>query len=148
MEGQKRGFIAGFLVAMTISALVGGAAALSTQQQATLTYSDIKITVNGESVTPEDVAGHAIEPFTIAGTTYLPVRGIASALDLYVNWDQTTNTIMLSERPIAFIDEAQGIYYYYHVSDLPQEPEALIQMMDDYLGLPLDVGVVAADDAN
>ena len=48
------------------------------------------------AITPRDVNGNAIEPFIIDGTTYLPVRGISSALGLGVDWDQNTHTVKLS----------------------------------------------------
>ena len=44
-----------------------------------LSYSDIKITLDGEELIPSDANGNYVEPFIIDGTTYLPVRGIASA---------------------------------------------------------------------
>ncbi|MBE7018460.1 MAG: hypothetical protein E7413_01065 [Ruminococcaceae bacterium] len=61
-----------------------------------LSYNNIKITLNGSEVTPTDASGNYVEPFIIDGTTYLPVRGIASALDLGVEWNGETNTVMLS----------------------------------------------------
>lgn len=62
-----------------------------------LLYDDIKITLRGEELKPSDVNGNYIEPFIIEGTTYLPVRGIASALGLTVGWDDKTKTVKLNE---------------------------------------------------
>lgn len=61
----------------------------------TLTYNDIKITVDGREIIPM-ANGSPVEPFIIEGTTYLPVRGIASALGLNVSWDGATNTAILT----------------------------------------------------
>ena len=61
-----------------------------------LSYNNIKITLDNQEITPTDANGAYVEPFIIDGTTYLPVRGIASALDLGVEWDGTTNTVVLS----------------------------------------------------
>ena len=61
----------------------------------TLNYSDIKISVDGKNVIPVNASGRPVEPFAINGTTYLPVRGIASVLGLNVNWDGNTNTVVL-----------------------------------------------------
>ena len=47
---------------------------------------------------PTDANGDYVEPFIIEGTTYLPVRAIASALDLDVNWDEETSTVILDEK--------------------------------------------------
>lgn len=62
---------------------------------AMLDYNDIKISVDGQNVIPVNASGQPVEPFAINGTTYLPVRGIASVLGLNVNWDGNTNTVVL-----------------------------------------------------
>ena len=51
--------------------------------------------LNGKEIVPTDANGNVVEPFTIDGTTYLPVRGIASALGMNVGWDGETNTVSL-----------------------------------------------------
>ncbi|MBQ9976669.1 MAG: hypothetical protein IJP16_09160 [Clostridia bacterium] len=48
--------------------------------KATLDYNDIKICIDGNYITPKDAGGNVVEPFIINGTTYLPVRAVASAL--------------------------------------------------------------------
>ena len=57
---------------------------------ANLQYNNIKINLNGSNVAT------SAEPFIIDGTTYLPVRALAEALGLAVEWDATTNTVKLS----------------------------------------------------
>ena len=61
-----------------------------------LFYNDIKITLDGSELTPTDADGNYAEPFIIDGTTYLPVRGVANALGLGVEWDSASNTVKLS----------------------------------------------------
>lgn len=61
-------------------------------------YRNISIVINGEKISPKDVAGNTVEPFIIDGTTYLPVRAISEALALYVQWDGNTNTVILSTK--------------------------------------------------
>ncbi len=61
-----------------------------------LMYNNIKIVLNGKEITPTDANGNAVEPFIIDGTTYLPVRGVASALGMNVGWDGTTKTVTLN----------------------------------------------------
>lgn len=73
------------------------ATATAGEVQKTLTYRNIKITINGSALTPKDANGNAVEPFIIDGTTYLPVRAVANALGLDVGWDGATNTVSLSE---------------------------------------------------
>lgn len=76
------------LVSMTAFATVGS-------RTAELVYNNIKVLINGKEITPTDANGNAVEPFIIDGTTYLPVRGVASALGMNVGWDGTTNTVTL-----------------------------------------------------
>lgn len=61
-------------------------------------YNNIRITLDGATITPKDANGNSVEPFIIDGTTYLPVRGIASALGLSVSWDGTNKTVLLSSK--------------------------------------------------
>ncbi len=96
MKRNRFGFFSGFLTALLLVGLIGSAMAASSQRQATLDYSGIKITLDGKAVTPTDANGTIVEPFAIDGTTYLPVRGIASALGLDVAWDGATQTVALT----------------------------------------------------
>lgn len=95
MKKQWKGFASGVGVTLLCVGLVGSAFA-AYQKQATLDYTGINITLNGSAVTPADANGNAVEPFAIDGTTYLPVRGIASAMGLNVSWDQATQTVALT----------------------------------------------------
>ena len=93
LKGLVVGIIIGALLVPTVFATVGTV----TKE---LSYNNIKITMDGSEVKPTDASGNYVEPFIIDGTTYLPVRGIANALDLGVEWDGATNTVKLSsDRP-------------------------------------------------
>lgn len=59
-------------------------------------YKDIKIVLNGKEIIVKDANQNKIEPFIIEGTTYLPVRGIASALGISVEWDSKNNKVILN----------------------------------------------------
>ena len=93
---RRSSFLAGVLTTLFLFAMIGSAYAAYRTQQATLEYSDVKITLNGQTVTPTDANGKTVEPFIIDGTTYLPVRAVSSALGLDVNWDGTTKTVSLT----------------------------------------------------
>lgn len=86
--------IVGLVVALVI---VLGITAFATvgSRTAELWYNNIKIMINGKEVTPTDANGNAVEPFTIDGTTYLPVRAVGSALGMEVGWNGETNTVTL-----------------------------------------------------
>ena len=64
--------------------------------QAVLKYPGIRIILDGRVLVPRDVNGTAVDPFVIDGTTYLPIRAVASALGLAVDWDDATLTVLLS----------------------------------------------------
>ncbi len=95
MRHQWKGFVAGMLSSVMLLSLVTTAYA-AYQKQATLDYSGIRITLNGQPVTPTDANGNPVEPFAMEGTTYLPVRAIANALGLGVEWEQATQTVKLT----------------------------------------------------
>ena len=56
----------------------------------------MKVTLNGQTVDLRDAYGNEVEPFTINGTTYLPVASIGKALGLNVSWDNSTKTVILT----------------------------------------------------
>ncbi len=89
LKGIVIGIVIGALLVPTVFATVGTV----TKE---LLYNNIKITMNGNELIATDANGQPVEPFIIDGTTYLPVRGIANALDLGVEWDGETNTVKLS----------------------------------------------------
>lgn len=89
-------FLAGALVTLLCVALIGTAAATMEQRTLTANYSDIKIVLDGEQLIPRDATGAIVEPFTVNGTTYLPVRAIGEALGLSVDWDGSTSTVILA----------------------------------------------------
>ena len=92
---MKKKVIAALLAACLILAVTVPAAAYETKK-ATLYYRGISIMLDGAYLTPRDVNGTVVNPFIIDGTTYLPVRAVASALGLGVGWEQDTQTIYLT----------------------------------------------------
>lgn len=98
MNDKIKGVIAGSLATVIL-----GAGGLTIAKQATekvdITYRDIKITLNGEEITPTDATGAEVEPFIYNGTTYLPVRAVSNALNLKVQWDDAKSTVKLLDVP-------------------------------------------------
>lgn len=108
MRKRVQGFIAGVMLAAILTS--GTAIAKQVSETAQLVYDNIKIVVNGKEVQPKDANGAYVEPFTIDGTTYLPVRGISSALGLDVEWNDSTKTVVLSNALKAPFTLAAGQY--------------------------------------
>ena len=91
-----RDMLAGGLAAVLVMGLAVPVMAAQGSQTAKLVYDNIKLVINGETVTPRDGKGNVVEPFTIDGTTYLPVRAVARALDMDVDWNGKTKTVTLT----------------------------------------------------
>ena len=98
---KNRGFLTGLVTALVIFGLTGSVVASNMTKTANLQYMDIKIELDGESLVPKDVNGNVVEPFIISGTTYLPVRALANALDMEVDWVDATCTVVLDSNPKA-----------------------------------------------
>ncbi len=78
-------------------------------------YNNIKIVIDGQEIQPVDANGNTVEPFISNGTTYLPVRAVASALGKEVYWDGPNFTVYLGsmdgqlEYPSLYIEDAVNI---------------------------------------
>jgi len=88
-------FFLGVVFTLIVSMLIIPGIAANSARTATLNYRNIDIRLNGGSITPKDVNGNIVEPFIIDGTTYLPVRAVADAMGLYVNWYAEENRVVL-----------------------------------------------------
>lgn len=96
MKKQWKGFLSGMVATFLLVGLISSAYATVGKKSVELDYNDIKVTMNGQPVNLVDANGNAVEPFAIAGTTYLPVRAVSNALGLGVDWDATTKTVKLT----------------------------------------------------
>ena len=83
------------LIFVLLISLALPASAATGTQSAQLIYRGIKIVVGGTEISPGDNAGNKTEPFIIGSTTYLPLRAVANALGLAVQWTPSTSTIDL-----------------------------------------------------
>ncbi|MCZ8522634.1 MULTISPECIES: stalk domain-containing protein [Paenibacillus] len=59
---------------------------------------DIKVKVNGKTVQLLDEQGNVVTPITYDGSTYLPARAIASSLDVAVDYDAVSNSVLFGEK--------------------------------------------------
>lgn len=102
MSKRFSGIICGFLIAM----LATSAVCFASQKTDTLKilYRDIKLSINGEIITPRDAAGNIVEPFASNGTTYLPVRAVGEALGRTVDWDNETSTVIIGGKPLKVVN--------------------------------------------
>ena len=73
---------------------------------------DISVKLNGVEIDTKDVNGNEVPPFAQDGTTYVPVRAIANALDLDISWDQDTLTVFIGDRGEAAPELGEKINIY------------------------------------
>ena len=66
---------------------------------AKLTYRGIKITLDGKEIETVDARGNSTEAFIMNDSTYLPLRAVAEALGLGVQWDDAASTVTLYRDP-------------------------------------------------
>lgn len=114
MKGHKKSFISGFLLALILMCGVNmvtgsGASASNGKKAVTINYKDIKICIDGQYITPKDANGNVVEPFILNGTTYLPIRAVGSALGKAVDYDGTTHTVYIGQKPT---DGIWSVSYY------------------------------------
>lgn len=88
----------GAAVTVLAGVLAIPALAYAGSRTARLDYQNMKVTLDGQTLTLTDGSGNTVEPFTIDGTTYLPLAAIGRALGLDVAWDSSTNTVDSHQR--------------------------------------------------
>ena len=92
MKTKLKAYTAGFLTCLMIISTVAWAATGGVMREV---FYGVRVVVNGiEQNFAEDM-----QPFITGGRTFLPVRGIADALDLPVDWDEDTYTVYIGRRP-------------------------------------------------
>lgn len=103
-----KSFVCGFLCAILVTAFVVPALASTGTKTLTATFNNIQVKLDGKLLNLHDAAGKTVEPFVIDGTTYLPIRAISEALGLGVDWNSSSNTVILTSKPEAEPSTAQG----------------------------------------
>ncbi|WHH58261.1 stalk domain-containing protein [Petroclostridium sp. X23] len=94
IKEKLKGFIMGVVITSLFFSTVSFAS--SVEKNIKVIYDNIKIYIDGKIIALKDANGNEVEPFTYNGTTYLPVRGVSSALGKNVEWDGNTNSIYIS----------------------------------------------------
>ena len=100
-----RTFLAGFLTALFLTAMIPSALALAGK---TVTiFPGVSIYMDDQKLNPTDANGNPVEVFIYNGTTYLPVRAIGEALGQVVQWDGSTHSVYVGkhngDRPAAYL---------------------------------------------
>jgi hypothetical protein len=103
MKGKMnwKAYLAGVLTVILVVILaipvLGASGTLQTWKD--VLVGGITIVLDGDVVDPRDANGNPVDPVIYNGTTYLPVRAIATALGKEVAWESSTKTVYLGWRP-------------------------------------------------
>lgn len=87
-------FTAGLLVSLILSG--GTICALAADGVLTLTATPVNVMVNGKVFTPTDSLGNPVLVFSHNGTTYAPVKALATTYGLNVGYDTQTHLVTVS----------------------------------------------------
>lgn len=90
----RRGIL--FSLSLLLMCSVAFAAGV-TYQSINVQYADIKLIIDGKEVTPKDVNGKETEPFIYDGTTFVPARAVAEALNKKVAWNFATKSVIIGD---------------------------------------------------
>jgi len=72
--------------------MVLGIAAAAAGTEKTISVTPMKMTINGQTVTPTKSDGTPAEVFAYDGATYVPLRYLSELLGIQVDWDAKDNT--------------------------------------------------------
>lgn len=95
---MKKIAITGIIAAVSlVSMSIGAVAASNLEEIQAYLNKGVSITLHGEKWTPKDSDGSTLYPITYNGSTYLPVRAVAEAAGLPVEWKGDIQTVALGE---------------------------------------------------
>ena len=151
MEKRIQGVVAGLLSGLLLANTMAFAKQIS--EQAEIFYNNIKIYIDGAEIVPKDANGNVVEPFTMNGTTYLPVRAISNAFGKDVEWDGSTQSVYIGKKdqtkPDNYLDRIQYRYLNTNTRDESLQSgyfgnkfEKIIGTVTDYQGKDYTNGYV------
>lgn len=126
------------ILCTTLAALLFavGVAASSNSRTIDIFFRNIKIMIDGAEYIPTDADGKTVEPFIYNGTTYLPVRAVATAFDKDVEWDGKNAVVYLGKKdkfsPDNRLDKI--MYTDYRENDSANGLEIINGTVTDYNG--------------
>lgn len=97
---------------------IGAQAASTLTEIKALLNPGLSIKLNGLDWKPKDAQGINVAPITYKGTTYLPLRSVAEAAGVAVDFDAKTQTVFLGEKPEGkpILSEKYVLDYNYKVT--------------------------------
>ena len=100
MKRKMKWFATGILCLLLAAAMTATALAAEGWN---IHVDPINVLIDGEVFHPKDVTGQEVPVFCYNGTTYAPLRGLAEAYGLKVDYDAATHTAMVETAPKATV---------------------------------------------
>lgn len=72
----------------------------------------VTVKLNGEAIDTRDANGNEVAPFIEDGTTYVPVRAVAAALGIAIDWDGDTRTVIIGDKGEAAPELGENVNIY------------------------------------
>lgn len=97
MKKRISAFLLALMMTLTLTAgvlAVGNREAISAQL-----WPDITICYNGQERKLQDADGDPCYPIVYRERTYLPIRAVSEMLDIPVDWEGSTQTVLIGTRP-------------------------------------------------
>jgi hypothetical protein len=118
-----------------VSMSIGAVAASNLEEIQAYLNKGVSITLHGEKWTPKDSDGSTLYPITYNGSTYLPVRAVAEAAGLPVEWKGDTQTVALGESKteVVSLSENEMVMKYIDVYINGTDLSAKQQFVKDYI---------------
>lgn len=108
----KKSALAALLASALAAGMAMGATAAGTLQEIkAYLNSGITIQYNGEEQVLKDAQGVRLYPITYNGSTYVPIRAVSDILDVKVEWDQASQTVLLGN-PVDGVDMIEELKAY------------------------------------
>lgn len=85
------------IISLVLGSAIGATASTGLEAIKASLNHKLKFKLDGMKWQPKTDAGLAIAPISYNGTTYLPVRAVAEAMNVAVNFDKATDTVLLGE---------------------------------------------------
>jgi hypothetical protein len=95
---KRKLIISALISVIVLTSMSLGVFAASSEYIQVLLNKDVKIDLNGEPWQAKDQSGNDIYPLTYEGTTYIPIRSAAEALNVGIGYDAPTNTVLLGDQ--------------------------------------------------
>lgn len=98
MKKFAKGYLSGILSGVIVAGSIGVFAAAEQLDIKAVQDFTVKMIIHGKIFEPKEADGSKQIPLLFNGRYYLPVRSVAEATGLAVNWDGATKTVSLLEK--------------------------------------------------